>query len=88
MSSAGDSFSSLGLHVGTDSRTLCHAYPDHGPILAISTASTSVNVQLAPGPVGPEAVKFACDLLRGVERFAAEVGRLHTERRQAEGKAA
>lgn len=88
MSSDGGSFGSLGLHVGPDSWTWCHAYPDHGPILDISAASTTVMVQLASGPVGPEAVKFARDLLRGAERFAAEVERLHTEQRQADGKAA
>ena len=88
MSSAGGSFGSLGLHVGSDSRTWCYDYPDHSPILQISAASTSVSVQLAQGPVGSEAVKFARDLLRGAERFAAEVERLHTQQQQAEGKAA
>jgi hypothetical protein len=87
VSSVGGSFGSLGLQVGSDSWTRCHAYPDHSPILHITAASTSVSVQLAQGPVGSEAVKFARDLLRGAERFAAEVERLHTEQ-QAEGKAA
>jgi hypothetical protein len=88
VSSDGGSFGSLGLHVGPDSWTRCHAYPDHSPILHITAASTSVSVQLVRGPVGSEAVKFARDLLRGAERFAAEVERLHTEQQQAEGKAA
>ena len=88
MSSDGGSFSSLGLHVGSDSWTGCWEYPDHSPILHITAAGTSVSVQLAQGPVGSEAVKFARDLLRGAERFAAEVERLHTERQQAEGEAA
>ena len=88
MSSDGGSFGSLGLHVGSDSWTWCHAYPDHSPILHITAASTSVAVQVAQGPVGSEAVKFARDLLRGAERFAAEVERLHTDQRQAEGEAA
>jgi hypothetical protein len=88
MSSDGGSFGSLGVHIGTDSRVVCHAYPDHSPILAVSAASTNVAFQLAQGPVGSEAVKFARDLLRGAERFAAEVERLHIEQRQAEGKAA
>jgi hypothetical protein len=88
MSSGGGSFSSLGLHVGSDSWTSCWEYPDHSPILHITAASTSVSVQVAQGPVGSEAVKFARDLLRGAERFAAEVERLHIDQQQAEGKAA
>jgi hypothetical protein len=88
MSSVGGSFGSLGLHVGSDSWTSCYEYPDHSPILHILAASTSVSVQVAQGPVGSDAVKFARDLLRGAERFAAEVERLHTEQQQAEGKAA
>jgi hypothetical protein len=88
VSSDGGSFSSLGLHVGSDSWTSCWEYPDHGPILHITAASTSVSVQVAQGPVGSDAVKFARDLLWGAERFAAEVERLHTERQQAEGEAA
>jgi hypothetical protein len=87
VSSDGGSFGSLGLYVGSGSWTGCWEYPDHGPILHITAASTSVSVQLAQGPVGAEAVKFARDLLRGAERFAAEVERLHTEQ-QAEGEAA
>jgi hypothetical protein len=88
VSSDGGSFGSLGLHVGSRSWTACWEYPDHTPILNITAASTSVSVQLAQGPVGSEAVKFARDLLRGAERFAAEVERLHTEQQRAEGEAA
>jgi hypothetical protein len=88
VSSDGGSFGSLGLHVGPDSRTWCWEYPDHSPILHITAASTSVSVQIAQGPVGSEAVKFARDLLRGAERFAAEVERLHTGQQQADGEAA
>jgi hypothetical protein len=88
VSGDGGSFGSLGLHVGSGSRTSCYEYPDHSPILHITAASTSVSVQLAQGPIGTEAVKFARDLLRGAERFAAEVERLHNEQQQAEGEAA
>jgi hypothetical protein len=88
MSSGGESFGALGVHVGPGAWTWCYAYPDRSPILGLRAASTTVSVQLASGPVGPEAVKFARDLLRGAERFAAEVERLHTEQQQAEGKAA
>ncbi len=60
--------------------------PRPRPDPAHHRAGTSVRAA-RPGAGGSEAVKFARDLLRGAERFAAEVERLHTEQ-QAEGKAA
>jgi isocitrate/isopropylmalate dehydrogenase len=81
------------VHVGSDWTVQCWTYPDQAPILNIHAATTAVAFSIAGDRVGAEAVKFARDLLRQVERFAAEAERLHAEQQaaervHAEGKAA
>jgi hypothetical protein len=79
VSSAGGSFSSAGLHVGTDWHVQCSTYPETTPILSMDAGHSGISVSIAGrAPIGAEAVALARELAREAERFAAECERLHT----------
>ncbi len=79
MSSAGGSFSSAGLHVGTDWHVQCSTYPDRTPILSVDAGHHAISVCIAGRTViSAEAVAFARELAHEAGRFAAECERLHT----------
>ena len=88
MSSDGGSFGRLGVHVGADWWVWCSTYPARTPILNIDAGPLGVVFNLRDDKADERAVEFARALVTEAQRFAAEVERLHTERQQAEGKAA
>jgi hypothetical protein len=88
MSSDGESFGRLGVHVGADFWVRCSTYPAQGPILSIDAGRMSLAFTMRDDRADERAVEFARALVSQAQLFAAEVERLHTERRQAEGKAA
>ena len=88
MSSDGGSFGHLGVHVGHDWRVACSTYPARTPILDIDAGRVCVALCIQRDSADEQAVQFARALVAQAKLFAAEVERLHTERRQAEGKAA
>jgi hypothetical protein len=89
MSSDGKSFSRTGFIVGADWRVYCHAYDDQTPILDIDAGSSSVAISTRGRTAGKAAVEFARALLSEVQRFAAEVERMHaTLDEDDDGKAA
>ncbi len=87
MSSDGGSFGHLGVHVGADWRVSCSTYPARTPILDIDAGPMGVAVCISGDGADERAVAFARALAAEVQRFVAEVERVHTEQ-QAEGKVA
>ncbi len=78
MSSAGGSFSSAGLHVGTDWHVQCSTYENTTPILSVDAGHHAISVSIAGRTViGAKAVAFARALAGETARFAAECERLH-----------
>jgi hypothetical protein len=78
VSSAGGSFGSVSLHVGTDWHVQCNTYENTTPILTVDAGDCGVSVSIAGRTViGAEAVAFARELAREAARFAAECERLH-----------
>ncbi len=88
MSSDDRSFGRLGVHVAADWRVWCSTYPERTPILDIDAGPVSIGFSIRDDKADERAVEFAHALVNQVQLFAAEVERLHTEQRQAEGKAA
>ena len=88
MSSDGGSFGHLGVHVGADWRVWCSTYPARTPILDIDAGPVCVAVCISGDGADERAVEFARALAAEVQRFAAEVERIHIEQQQAAGTAA
>lgn len=84
MSSAGDSFSHISLHVGSDWTVRCSAYADQTPILTVDAGDTGVSITPTGREATEAAVAFARALVRNAQEFAAEVERLHAERSAAD----
>ena len=62
--------------------------PGADSILNIDAGPMCMAFTIRDDKADERAVEFARALVTEVQRFAAEVERLHTERQQAEGKAA
>jgi len=78
VSSAGGSFGSVSLHVGTDWYVQCSTYQDTTPILTVDAGNCGVSVSIAGRTrITAEAVAFARELARQTARFAADCERLH-----------
>ena len=75
--SSGGSFSHLSLHVGADFMVRFAAYPDRTPILSIDTVGASVSITLTGNDATDDALRFAQELARKAQEFAAEVERMH-----------
>jgi len=80
MSSAGGSFSHLGLHVGSDWVVRCSTYEESTPILSVDAGGTVMSFSIAERSTTDSAVAFARDLAHKAQAFADEVERLHAER--------
>jgi hypothetical protein len=87
VSSEGKSHVSLDVYVGTDWRVDCHAYPDSTPILSINVGTARLTVSPQTREATEAAVRFARELARQAERFAAEVERIHALQEEGNGKA-
>lgn len=73
-----ESFSYVDVFVGDDWKTLVSTHSDRLPSLIVNAGPTTVTLKVAgTETVTENAVKFARDLLRNVQAFAAEVERLH-----------
>jgi hypothetical protein len=77
MSSEGRSLVSFGVYVGTDWRIDCYEYPNRPPILAFDAGPNSVTVTVRGRDADDAALGFARELSAKVQRFAAEMERLH-----------
>ena len=85
MRSGGGSFGQISLHVGQDWWTFLNTYDDHSPILDVAAGSTTVTVTIADRKASDSALEFARELASQAAQFAAEVERLHAQRRQDNG---
>jgi hypothetical protein len=88
MSSDSGSFGHVGIHVGPNWLIQCSSYPGRTPIITINAGVACVAFSIRDDKADEWAVAFARALVAQAQQFAAEVERIHTERRQAEGKAA
>lgn len=79
MSNDRRSFASIGVQVADDWHVWCSTYTDQPPILTVGAGSATVTVSVRGKVADDNAVKFARDLLRQAQTFAAEVERLHAE---------
>jgi len=83
MSSAGGSFSHIGLHVGSDWVVRCSTYDASTPIFSVDAGDTVVSFSVADRNPTEMAVEFARNLAHQAQAFANEVERLHAERTAA-----
>jgi hypothetical protein len=89
MSGDSKSFARTCLYAGTDWTVYCHAYDDQVPILDIDGGSSSLAISTRGRQADQAAVEFARAFLSEVQRFAAEVERLHAAQLDdGDGKAA
>jgi hypothetical protein len=70
---------SMSVHAGEGARVACYTYPTTTPILDISQHGVGLAISLADRDAVPSehAVRFARELAREAERFAAEAERLY-----------
>jgi hypothetical protein len=66
----------LSLHVGSDWLVRCSVYPDTTPILSVDVAGTALNITPDGRAADESAVRFALQLVRNAQEFAAEVERI------------
>jgi hypothetical protein len=77
VSSDGESFSYLMVHVGADWMVRTSAYEDKTPILTVDAGRGAIAITIKDrGAVDKSAVEFARALARNAQAFAAEVERL------------
>jgi hypothetical protein len=88
VSSEVKTYTSLGVCIGTDWQIYCHAYPGSTPILSIRTGAASLDVSAMDRKATEAAVRFARELARQVQRFAAETERICALQQEGNGKAA
>jgi hypothetical protein len=87
VSGDGGSLISLGVYVGTDWRVDCHTYPDSTPILSIDAGAAALDISSKGREVTEAVVRFARELARQAERFAAEAERIHALHAEGGGTA-
>lgn len=74
---SGTSRASVSLHLGDGAMILCHAYPNEGPILSVSTNGLSLSLScLGRGKTTARDVKNARRLVEAARAFLTEVERL------------
>ncbi len=78
--STGGSFSHLSMHVGSSFWVRNSTYTDTTPILSLDVGDTSVSITPSGKDATDDALRFARDLARQVQAFAAEVERMHGAR--------
>lgn len=80
----GDSFGSVGFHLGSDTHVTCHTFPAKGPILVLDAGAWTLLLSPAERDViGDAAVATARRLADAVTTYLAEVERIHGAGRRA-----
>jgi len=78
----GDSFGSASVHVGSDGWALCHTYSGGAtlPSLYVHAGRLGITVYLSGETITTDHVRFAGELAKAAEQFAAECARMHEAR--------
>jgi hypothetical protein len=74
------SFGCMSVHLGTDTRIICHTYSDNGPILSVNAGDVDLTVHVARHQAVDETdVANAKALFDAIATYLAECERIYHE---------
>ncbi len=81
-------FAALSLHLGEDTRVVCHTYEERGPILVVATGGVDLTFTYDPhGMTAAREVEIARALVEAARCFLSEVERMASNEPAADAAA-